>query len=101
MDFQAYYKNVREKREQLTRTFPSGCCVVLSVYNLAANSQPGGITECDLANAARIITDGTHRLATDKEAADFYSQRDAERARRAPGSVSRVQALFDEAMKSV
>jgi hypothetical protein len=47
---------------------------------------------------ARLITEGSHRLATDAETAAFHIEMDAERARRAPNSISRLRLLYDETM---
>lgn len=100
MDFTVYYQAVRELRESLTQRFGADS-IVVSVANIAQNSIAGGVAEVTCGNAARVIVDGTHRLATDEEARAFTIRRSADTARHAPDSVSRVQALFDEAMKSV
>jgi uncharacterized protein (DUF1501 family) len=98
MDGQLYYKLIRQKRDELTVQFPQGFCVAVSVQNLPANAKAGGMAEVSVGNLARMIVDGSARLATDAESATFHSEMDAARARRAPDSMSRLRLLYDEVM---
>jgi hypothetical protein len=97
MNLQTFYANKRATLEKLRPQFPSGCCIMRSLANGAA---PGGMSECTLDAAALLITESTHRLATPEEAREFYARRNAETARCAPNSLTRVRALFDSAMST-
>jgi uncharacterized protein YggE len=98
MDARIYYQNIRARREELAARFPRGCCVAVSLPSLSTHATPGAACEVSTQIMARLITEGSHRLATDAETAAFHIEMDAERARRAPNSISRLRLLYDETM---
>jgi hypothetical protein len=98
MDAQVYYQNLRALRQELDLRFPGGCCVAISLPSLSTHATPGAACEVSNQIMARLITDNSHRLASDAEAADFHTRMNAERARRAPDSMSRLRLLYDETM---
>ena len=79
MDLRIYYQNRRAKCEELARQCGKDC-VVVSLPN-PNNAAPGAMVECSVENAAKVIVERSHRLATAQESAEFYRQRDAATAR--------------------
>lgn len=94
MDIQKYYQQVRLTREELTKQIPSGFCLVMSVANLEKNSTAGNLCEVTVADAARLLTDGTHRLATPEEVDGHRSAQDKERARISAEAVDNARKQF-------
>jgi hypothetical protein len=86
---------IREKRLALQVKFPNGDCVVVSVANELKATTAGHFFEVPVSNAAQLLTDGTHRIASEDEAGDFYKAQDAARARVAPmDTLERARARF-------
>src|SRR4051794_32638017 len=80
-DFRQYYATIRAKQTELGPEFPEGCCLVMSVQSLERNSPGGNVCEVSLYDAARLLTDGTHRLATKEETVAFRERNDIMRSR--------------------
>jgi hypothetical protein len=87
MDFRVYYTAIREKRAELGAQFSNGSCAVVSV-----NRANNGACEVTLDNAARLLVEGTHRLATDSEIDAFHADQGLRRAATGAGSLDSVRA---------
>lgn len=96
MNSQAYYAILRTKREDLAIRYPSGFCLVVSVFNSQKQSAPGNLCEVSIADAARLLYEGTHREATEDEVAIYAEKQDAERMRNAPDNVGRMRAQLNQ-----
>ena len=70
-----YFGKIREQREALAKQFLDGSCLVISVKPV--NNGPCGVT---LDNAARLLVEGTHRIASDAEARAFHESMELKRA---------------------
>jgi hypothetical protein len=71
MDLRQYYKDLRETEAKLEREFPSGEVHVTSLFHRERASTAGSTVSATCRNAARVITDGTHRLANEDEIREF------------------------------
>jgi hypothetical protein len=98
MNSQAYYQILRTKREDLAIRYPSGFCLVMSIFNPQRNSAPGNLCEVTVADAARLLYEGTHREATEDEARVYAANLDAERMRNAPDNVGRMRAQLNQVL---
>ena len=96
MTTQLYYQRIREKKADLANQFPKGFCLVVSVFNLGKNSTADTFCEVRVGDAARLITDETHRLASDDEAAAYYAAQDVQRIRNAQDTLARTRAQFGQ-----
>jgi len=81
VNLQEYYGDLRAKRAELERKYPSGEVFVTSLFHRERNSTAGAVCSATLYNAARVITDGTHREAT-KEEIDLFLQHQQDQLRR-------------------
>ena len=98
MNTQQYYAAIREKQEALTKQFPKGYCLVVSVLNREKNSTAGTFCEVLVPEAARLITDGTHRTVTDEESSAYYGAQDLQRVRNSQDNLERTRVQFDQIM---
>jgi len=96
MNSQQYYAILRTKQDDLAIRHPSGFCLVVSVFNSQKQSAPGNLCEVSIADAARLLYEGTHREATEDEAAIYAEKQDAERMRNAPDNVGRMRAQLNQ-----
>lgn len=87
MDFRVYYRAIREKRAELGAQFPNGCCAVVSV-----NRVNNGPVEVTLDNAARVLVEGTHRLANAGEIEAYNADQGLRRAASGGNSLDSVRA---------
>lgn len=92
-DLQTYYQDIRAKRAELTKDFIDGWCMVMSVYNREKNSTAGTLTQVSVERAAQVITDGTHRLASDAEIATYTKAQEEQRAVIAAAELTRARAV--------
>lgn len=67
MDVKAYYRKVREAEASLT-----GEHLVMVSLATSEGGKPGVKTETSRANAARLIAEGSARVATEEEARQFH-----------------------------
>jgi hypothetical protein len=79
MDTLKYIATLKANKVTLAEQYPQGCCLVVSVDNLEHNSVAGHICEVPTGQAARLLTESTHRLATKEETAAFRKEHDAKR----------------------
>lgn len=87
MDLRIYYQKIREKRTTINEPFP----VVVSC-DTADGGKSGVLTEVTPELAAKMIVDGTARLATQEEAGKFRQrQTDAKREADDAMAASKVQ----------
>jgi len=73
MNLQEYYGDMRKEIAALEKEHPDGACYVTSLFHRERNSTPGTTLSASLRNAARVITDGTHRRATQEEIDAFVA----------------------------
>lgn len=79
MDLKEYFADKRTVEAQLEREFPNDIVYVTSVRHREKNSVAGQTLSATHANAARVITDGTHRLATAEEVRGFLELQNSNR----------------------
>lgn len=94
----SYYAARRDQREALSKAYPSGFVLVVSVENFEKNSKGGSICEVTADDAARLMLDQTHRVATDAEASAFRDQQAVARARICKDNLDRTREIFQRAM---
>lgn len=73
MDIKEYYRDLHKTAAELERKNPERIVHVTSVYNREKNATAGCTLSATPENAARVITDGTHREATKEEVAAFLT----------------------------
>ena len=78
MNLRTYFDDLHSKEAELVRNHPDGVVYVTSLFHREKNSTPGATLSAACRNAARVITDGTHRLATDEEVEKFHQRQEAE-----------------------
>lgn len=74
MDLKAYFADLRATQAKLDQKAEDGVVYVTSVFHRERNSTPGQTLSASTENAARVITDGTHREATVEEVAAFHQR---------------------------
>lgn len=79
MDLKQYYIDLNQNQAKLEIQFPDGIVHVTSLFYRERNSTPGHTSSATHRNAARVITDGTHRVATEPEINDFYQRQEDQR----------------------
>jgi hypothetical protein len=89
-DHAQYYSDIREQRDKLQQQFPAGDCLVISVRPLN-----NGACEVPLALAAKLLVEGSHRLASETECNSFRAAQEANRATTSPvDSLANARAQF-------
>ena len=78
MNLKDYYNDLRKVEADLEKRFPEGVVHVTSVFQRERNSTPGCTLSAACRNAARVITDGTHREATPAEIEAFLKHQQDE-----------------------
>jgi hypothetical protein len=78
MDLKEYYRDLHAIEAKLEDKHPNGVVHVTSVFHRERNSTPGTTLSATCRNAARVITDGTHREATEEEIAGFLDHQQKE-----------------------
>ncbi len=73
MDLRAYFNDLRGTEAELEQVAKDGVVYVTSVFHREKNSTPGSTLSATPRNAARVITDGTHRQATSDEVKAFFA----------------------------
>jgi hypothetical protein len=81
VDLKSYFNDKRAVEAELERSYPGGVVYVTSLFHRERNSTPGCTLSASWSNAARVLTDGTHRLATPEEV-DAFLKRQQENLRR-------------------
>jgi len=79
MDLREYFGELRVTEKDLEKKHPNRVVYVTSVKNSMKNSTPGATFSTTPYNAARGITDETHRLATDDEIQAFIDHQERNR----------------------
>ncbi len=78
MNLQDYFSDLRKTEADLERRHPDGVVHTTSLFHRERNSTPGSTLSASCRNAARVITDGTHREATPTEIEDFEARQQDE-----------------------
>lgn len=76
MDLQEYYKNIRKEEARLKEEFGTRTIYVMSVKNSSKNTLPGKVHAASHYNAARVLVDETHRLATEDEVRGYLDHQE-------------------------
>lgn len=79
MDAKEYFQDLRQTEAGLTKKYKGNLVHVTSVKNREKNSTSGSTMSADAYNAARVITDGTHRIATSEEIKSFIDLQERNR----------------------
>lgn len=79
MNLQEYFQDKRKLMVVLDKDHPDGVVHVTSVFHRERNSTPGATASATVSNAARVITDGTHREATPAEVREFLAHQERQR----------------------
>lgn len=91
MDLKEYYRDLHATEAQLEKEFPGGIVYVTSVRHREKNSVAGQTLSASYANAARVITDGTHRLSTPDEVRGFIELQKNNRMKSAQAEQAKKQ----------
>jgi hypothetical protein len=92
MDLKQYYGELAEKEEELLKSSGKNKVVyVTSRFYRERNSTPGATVSATPYNAARVITDGTHQLATQEEIAKFVKHQQDELTKNIKAEQSKKQ----------
>ena len=87
MDLRLYYQKIRDMESKITEAFP----VVVGIET-ADGGKPGGLTEVTPGIAARMVVEGSARLATAPEAKAFRAaQAEAKRVADQAAAAAKVQ----------
>jgi hypothetical protein len=87
MDLKSYYQKIRETHSKIGQPFP----IVVS-HETQDGGKPGVMTEVPCAVAAKMVVEGTARLATPKEEEAFRTARsEAKREADAAAEAAKVQ----------
>ena len=78
MDLRQYFSDKREEMANLKQKFPEGVVHITSKFYRERNSTAGATYTATIENAARGITDGTHRLSEDNEIQEFNDHQERE-----------------------
>jgi hypothetical protein len=71
MDLKEYFKDAHAEEARLEKEYPEGVVHVTSLFHRERGSTPGSTLSATCRNAARVITDGTHRVSTQEEIDGF------------------------------
>jgi hypothetical protein len=71
VDLKEYYRDLHAIEADLEKRHDDGIVYVTSLFHRERNSTPGSTLSATCRNAARVITDGTHREATSEEVDAF------------------------------
>jgi hypothetical protein len=78
MDLKLYFDDYKKNVAKLEKEHPDGVVHVTSLFQRDRGSTPGSTASATCTNAARVITDGTHREATEEEIDAFYQRQQDE-----------------------
>lgn len=79
MNLKEYYSDMGREKAKLEQKHPDGVVYVTSLYSRDRNSTPGCTLSASCYNAARVITDGTHRESTREEVDGFLNHQQSQR----------------------
>ena len=74
MDLRAYFDDMNSKEAEFKVKYKENIVHVTSLFHRERNSTAGNVISATRHNAARVITDGTHRESTPEEVAQFNMQ---------------------------
>jgi hypothetical protein len=69
-----YFSAIKQQLTALTSQFSDGACLVVSIAIPGRRGTAGNICEVTLDNAARLLVEGTHRLASTEESHAFREE---------------------------
>ena len=74
-----YFAAIRQQRTTLDSQFSDGACLVTSIRLPGRQCTAGVVCEVSLDIAARLLVEGTHRLASEEEAHAFHEEQEFKR----------------------
>ena len=80
MDLKAFKRDMLKKQAELELAHPSGYLYVTSQYHRERNVAAGTVTEVNIPNAARVLTEGTHQVSTIEEIEGYRQKCEENRA---------------------
>lgn len=93
-----YYADIAAKRTELAGQFPQGDCLVISVNNQDKNSTAGNMAEVPVGMAARLLVEGTHRVATPEDHKAFKDGQEKARKDIAAANLENVRKQFSDVL---
>lgn len=78
-DINKRFLDIKEKLQELTKQYPQGCLLMVSLRNTDKNTTAGQFTEVSLAKAAEHLVDGTYRMTTEDEQKAYVKSQDETR----------------------
>ena len=93
-DLKAFLAKQKETRAAMATKYPQGFCLVTSLAT--RRTLAGTIHEVSTDNAGSLLTEGTHRLATDAEIAAYHQKQNSERVRLATSQMEAARAHFQQ-----
>ena len=89
MNFAKYYADIREQHAALAAQFPDGICHVV-----ALTARPSAACQVTIEIAAKLLVEGTHKLADDSQVAEFQRDQAMRRAVTTGIGIEAARALF-------
>jgi hypothetical protein len=80
MDLKKFKHDMLKKQAELELAHPSGYLYVTSQYHRERNVAAGTVTEVNIPNAARVLTEGTHQVSTIEEIESYRQKCEENRA---------------------
>jgi hypothetical protein len=80
MDLKAFKRDMLKKQAELELAHPSGYLYVTSQYHREKNVAAGTVTEVNIPNAARVLTERTHAVSTPEEIEAYHARCEENRA---------------------
>jgi hypothetical protein len=74
MDLRALRRDILKKKTELEQAYPSGYLYVTSLDNREKNVSAGTVTEVNIPNAARVLTERTHAVSTPEEIEAYHAR---------------------------
>ncbi len=79
MDTTTHYQKIKLQRTTLAEQYPDGVCFLASIANATSGAAGGSVCAASLDVAAKCLTEGTHRIASAGEVADYETLQDNNR----------------------
>jgi hypothetical protein len=81
MDVKQHNQDIADAVRELSPRYPDDTVIVMSLTNRDRNSTAGRVVEVNVKQAAKLVVEKTHRLATAEEIEAFKSRNDNEKKR--------------------
>ena len=94
MDIPAFRAAIRAMRARLQEDHPSGFFYVMSLNCPLYNVTAGKVSEVTVENGARLLTQETHRIATNAEIEAFKAAAESRRLANESAEIRRLPGSF-------